>query len=111
MQTQLTFELLPHAVGQLLIKLDNIERLLHQFSDTQNQTASDALLTVEEAASFLNLAVPTIYGMVQRRVIPFSKPGKHLYFCKTELTEWVKESRRKTTSEIQAEARKGVRRG
>nr|WKN35057.1 helix-turn-helix domain-containing protein [Tunicatimonas sp. TK19036] len=69
------------------------------------ETESNNLLTVQEAASFLNLAVPTIYGLVSRREIPFSKKGKRLYFLKEELTEWVQTGRKRTVAEIEKEVR------
>lgn len=65
---------------------------------------TDQLLSVQEAAAFLNLSVPTIYGYVQRQEVPVSKRGKRLYFSRNELTDWVKEGRRKTLSEIEEEA-------
>lgn len=64
----------------------------------------EELLTVEEAAQLLHVAIPTIYGLVNRRAIPFMKKSKRLYFSKKELTEWIRQSRRKTTDEIAEEA-------
>ncbi|AOS84376.1 excisionase [Chlorobaculum limnaeum] len=49
----------------------------------------DRLLTVAEAASFLRLAVPTIYGLVQRNQIPYIKKTKRLYFSERKLNEWL----------------------
>jgi excisionase family DNA binding protein len=99
----LTFDGLPEAIGQLSAKLDHIERLI-----TANATAAqpepDALLTIGEAAAFLRLSVPTLYGKVHDGTLPHSKRGKRLYFSRAELTEWVKSGRRKTTAELQAEA-------
>ena len=69
-----------------------------------SQHESESLLTIQQAAELLNLAVPTIYGMVSRSVIPVSKRGKRLYFTKHELTEWVKAGRKKTAAEIQTES-------
>lgn len=70
-----------------------------------SQTESNHPLTVQQAADFLNLAVPTIYGLVSRREIPFSKKGKRLYFLKEELTEWVQTGRKRTVAEIEKEVR------
>ena len=68
------------------------------------QPENDDLLTIEEAADFLSLSVPTLYGMTSARTIPFSKPGKRLYFSKAKLTEWVNAGCRKTQSELAQEA-------
>lgn len=65
---------------------------------------ADEVLTINQAAEMLSLSVPTIYGLVHRAVIPVSKRGKRLYFSKAELTQWIKDGRKKTTKEIAAEA-------
>lgn len=64
----------------------------------------DQLLTIQQAAEFLNLTVPTLYGYVHANKIPVSKPGKRLYFSKHELLEWAKAGRKKTLKDIEAEA-------
>lgn len=99
----LTFDSLPEAVAGLYHKLNTIERLLKEQSHPP-QPETDQLLTVIEAADFLNLSVPTIYGYCQRQEIPVNKRGKRLYFSQYELTEWIKAGRRKTVDEIESEA-------
>lgn len=105
----LTFDQLPQAVVQLYNKLENIEKLLLQKSDTA-QPEKDELLTVKEAASFLSLSVPTIYGLISQKALPVMKPGKRCYFSKKDLTDYLKASRRKTTQELAGEAEAYVNR-
>ena len=64
----------------------------------------EQLLTVQEAAKFLNLTVPTIYSKVSKRELPVMKRGKRLYFSSTELMDYIKEGRKKSNEEIEAEA-------
>lgn len=106
---QVTFEQLPMVVGSMLSKLEVIERTFSQiqFFSTQEERP----LSVNEAAEFLGIPKNTLYSLTSRRKIPVHKRGKHLFFFKPELTAWVKEGRQKTVSEIQAEARKGVKHG
>jgi excisionase family DNA binding protein len=59
------------------------------------QPDPDQLLTIQQAAEFLSLSVPTLYGYVSRKAIPFYKRSKRLYFSKQELTDWVKAGRKK----------------
>lgn len=66
-------------------------------------TDPDELLTVQQAASFLSLAVPTIYGLISRNEISNLKKGKRVYFIRQDLINWLKESRRKTNAEIAEE--------
>lgn len=64
----------------------------------------EQLLTVQEAAQFLNLTVPTIYSKVSKGELPVMKRSKRLYFSSTELMEYIKEGRKKSNAEIEAEA-------
>jgi excisionase family DNA binding protein len=64
----------------------------------------EEILTIQQAAGFLNLKVPTLYTLNSKGEIPSCKRGKRLYFSKGDLVNWVKEGRRKTISEIKAEA-------
>ncbi len=105
MQT-ITFEQLPQAVSQLYDKLSNIEDLLREAKTPAIK--QDQLLTISEAAKFLNLSVPTIYGKVSRQEIPVNKQGKRLYFYRSELADWIKQGRKKTTAEIRQEAEETI---
>ena len=98
----ITFEQLPQAVSRLHEKLDNFEQLLREVNYSSPE--ADELLTIAQAAKFLNLSTPTIYGKVSRNEIPVNKQGKRLYFYKSELAEWIKSGRKKTFAEIKQEA-------
>lgn len=100
---EITFEKLPQAVNQLIDKLESIERILLSQNNTP-QPEEDKLLTIREAAEILHLSVPTVYGLVQRSEVPVCKRGKRLYFSKQELIGWIRSGRKKTNSEINAEA-------
>lgn len=96
--TNVSFENLPQAVSLLLEKVETLEQLL---KSQQNTSApSDRPMSITEAAKFLNLSVPTLYGFVSKRTIPFSKVGKRLYFSEAELTSWIKSGRKQTCIEI-----------
>jgi excisionase family DNA binding protein len=100
----LSFEQLPTAVSQLSNKLDRIEKLL--LSKTSLEQDQNELLTIDEAAKFLNLAKQSIYGKVSRNEIPVLKPAgtKRLYFSKSDLLEYLQAGRIKTRDEIKADA-------
>ena len=65
-----------------------------------NRVASDKPMSIAEAAKFVNLTVPTLYGFVSKRTIPFSKVGKRLYFSESELTSWIQNGRQQTRDEL-----------
>ncbi|AYL94199.1 helix-turn-helix domain-containing protein [Mucilaginibacter celer] len=95
---KITFEELPEMVGRLFAKLEKIEALLK--GQKANEQDPDEMLTVDQAAVFLDLAVPTLYSKVSRREIPVCKPGKRLYFSKSELTEYKKGGRHQTVNQM-----------
>lgn len=95
-----TFEDLPLAISTLHDKVDRIKDLLLENRLQNSQRPRDDLLTIRQAAEFLNLSVPTLYTKVSRKEIPVNKRGKRLYFSTVELSEWVRSGRKKTTEEI-----------
>lgn len=98
----LTLENLPRAVSLLFEKMESIEQLLLERNGNP-QAEEDKLLTVQEAAKFTRLSVPTIYSLVSKGGLPVCKKGKRLYFSQTELFDWIRSGRKKTASEIAAE--------
>ncbi|MCE3228472.1 MAG: DNA-binding protein [Bacteroidetes bacterium] len=92
----------PEAINSLHDKLLRIEELLRTTLALPEQ--ADELLTIEQAAKFLNLSKVTIYSYVQHRSIPYNKRAKKLYFRRSELLEWVASGRKKTFAEIKSES-------
>jgi len=99
-----SFDQLPTAVNQLNEKLENIVRLLVENQIQPTSETPEQLLTIHEAARFLNLTVPTIYSKVSKGELPVMKRSKRLYFSSKELFEYLREGRKLTNAEIQAKA-------
>ena len=75
-------------------RLSSIENLildLKQPQEVEPTEPPEQFLTVQEAAQFLNLTVPTIYSKVSKGELPVMKRSKRLYFSSTELMEYLKE--------------------
>jgi len=104
MTEHLTFDLLPKAVTELTNEIGELKRLLIQNHDQTRTEEPERLFTVEEAAEFLKLTVPTIYSKVSKGELPVMKRSKRLYFSSTELMEYLKRGRRKSNAEIEQEA-------
>ncbi|NLN95174.1 MAG: helix-turn-helix domain-containing protein [Bacteroidales bacterium] len=101
--TSLTFDRLPEAVTMLISEVSEIKQLLIEQQPLPPEP-TERFLTIQEAAEFLNLTVPTLYSKVHKRQIPVMKQGKRLYFSSTELMEYLKAGRKKTNAEIELEA-------
>lgn len=100
----ISFNDVPKAVAHLINKVDKIETLL---SSKQPQAQeSDRWLNLDDLCKYHpdHPAKPTVYAWIGQRSIPYHKKGKKLMFLKSEIDTWLKEGRRKTAAEIQAEA-------
>jgi len=80
----------------------NILKAVRNEQPTTDQP--EQLLTIQAAAEFLSLTVPTMYSKVSKREIPCMKRSKRLYFSRTELLEYLKDGRKKSNAEIEQEA-------
>lgn len=103
MEQNLTFDQLPNAVTMLTKEVSELKRLLTDKRDQVNEQP-EQLLTIQEASKFLNLSVPTLYSKVSKNELPYMKRSKRLYFSSTELLNYLKQGRKKSTSEIEQEA-------
>ena len=90
-------------------RLNNIENLLLDLKHTPKEQGekpeADELLTIQEAAEFLSLTVPTMYSKVSKGELPVMKRSKRLYFSRTELMEYIRDGRKKSNAEIEQEAK------
>jgi len=102
MNEQLSFDQLPSAILEVNKRLKRIESILDTKNDDRKPSYPDRM-SVEQVADYLNLAIPTIYGLVHRRLIPHEKRGKRLYFVSKEINEWLKGGRRRTIEELDSE--------
>lgn len=88
-------------------RLNNIETLLldlkHLPKEQCEQVETDELFTVQDTAKFLSLSVPTVYTLISKGDLPVMKRSKRCYFSKVELIKYLKQGRKKTQSEIDAE--------
>ena len=104
MEQVLTFDKLPEAVTMLTKEVSELKRLLIEKQEQHPTIDPEQLLTIQEAAEFLSLTVPTMYSKVSKGEISVMKRSKRLYFSRTELMEYVKAGRKKSNAEIEQEA-------
>ena len=77
-------------------RLRNIESLL---------LSQKSVLNFNEVAVYTGLSKSYLYKLTSTGGIPCYKPqGKHIYFNKTELDDWLLQNRKVTTQEIEERA-------
>jgi len=76
---------------ELLIQ-NSVERAMkaHEFKKIESIDHPDQLLTIQQAAEFLSLSVPTLYSKVSKGELPVMKRSKRLYFSRIQLMEYLK---------------------
>lgn len=79
-------------------KLDRIERL--------TLLAAKPVLDIQEAVLFTGFSLGHLYRLTSNKEIPHYKKDRKLYFKKSELEEWMLETRVLTNDEIDAQATK-----
>ena len=105
---ELSFNDVPKAVAHLIDKVEKIENLL--ITNQPQAQEGDQWLNLNDLCKYHpdHSAKPTVYAWIGQRSIPYHKKGKKLMFLKSEIDNWLKEGRRKTAAEIQAEAEQYV---
>ncbi|WPX22509.1 helix-turn-helix domain-containing protein [Mucilaginibacter sp. 5C4] len=87
------FNELPEVIRLLFEKVEKIEFMIINLQP--KEIDENELMDITEAAQFLKVTVASLYTKVSRKEIPVSKPGKRLYFNRSELQNWIKLSRKK----------------
>ena len=65
------------------------------------------LLTIQEAAEFLQLSVATLYTMNCRKRVPYIKITGKIFYRRTALLLWLDSGERKTTAQLRKETEEG----
>ena len=77
-------------------RLRNIETLL---------SSQKTVLNFDEVAAYTGLSKSYLYKLTCSGGIPCYKPqGKHIYFNKPEIDQWLLQNRKATTREIESQA-------
>jgi hypothetical protein len=98
---EITFDLLPKAVSQLINDVNEIKRLF-LINNSGKDNESDRWFDLSELVAYdpEKRTKPTFYGYVSTGTIPYHKRGKKLIFLKSEIDSWLKNGRKRTLEEI-----------
>lgn len=97
-------------ISEIAIEVVRQMELWNGSNPPQSEIDPNEKLTVQEAAKFLGITVPTLYSKNSLGELPSCKaPGtKRLFFFKKDLLDYMKQGRKLTNHEIQAEAVKSL---
>ena len=87
----------------IIEKLNKLETLL--------VSSVKQILTVEDLINYTGFSRSYIYKLVHMNILPYSKPnGKHLFFDREKIDEWLLTNTSKDSSQLKKEARDFVNR-
>lgn len=78
-------------------------------SDKQTKVSNNVkdLLTIQEAADYLQMSVATLYTFNSRKKIPYVRVTGKIYYRRTALDAWLASGERKTNAQLRREAIEG----
>ena len=79
---------------------ENIKKVLN----LSNSATEDVFMNIDETAKLINLAKPSIYGLVHQNKIPYHKKGKRLYFLKSQIIDWLKSGKKDSKDDTETKA-------
>ena len=74
--------------------IDCVNACLQNDKTKKEEAPEDVIMTIQEAAEFLHLKVPTLYSKCSKGELPVKKRFKRLYFSKLELMSYLNEGSR-----------------
>ena len=89
---------------RLTKEVSELKQLIISTADQKKINLPERPINITDAATLLGLAVPTMYSKVSKGELPYMKRGKRLYFSRTELLDYIKAGKKKSSAEIDAEA-------
>lgn len=86
---QLTFNDIPAALQDIMERLDRIETMLQNLSDSKE--TQKPWMNIEQLSEYLpsHPAKQTIYNWVYLNSIPYYKKGKVVYFKRQDIDKWL----------------------
>ena len=114
-----TFDMIPMLMANLLednkilsAKIDALNKKINMSLPANKQGDDNERMDVTEAQKYIpgHPAVQTIYGWTSNGQIPYHKIGKHIYFVKSELDEWLSHGQHKSDDDLRKEAEEYVKR-
>lgn len=86
----------------ILEKLNSIEKAIEKLKTASND--DEDFMNIDQVSSFIDLAKPSVYGLVNKRKIPHFKSGKRLYFKKSDIVQWITSTKVSTKQEMEDKA-------
>lgn len=85
--------------------MDNFQKIDDRLRNIETLLLSQkTVLNFDEVAAYTGLSKSYLYKLTCSGGIPCYKPGKHIYFNKSEIDSWLLQNRKATTNELDSQA-------
>lgn len=89
---KVNFEL-PHDI--LLVKREDLRAILQDIlAEVDVQIKKGEIMTIPQAAEYLQVSVPTVRNMIANKDIPFFKRGQVIRLNRWDIQEWLRDNSR-----------------
>lgn len=70
---------------------ESLARAMNKYINTMalDPPNDSGVFDLEEASRYMKLSKQTMYSFTSKRIIPHYKQGRHLFFRKEELDQWI----------------------
>ena len=85
------------------MKLPSIKRVYDKLVHIQTllESEQEKYLDVDQTALYLAVKKSYIYSLINKRLLPYHKPGgKKVYFLESDLKSWIRSTRFASTNEF-----------
>ena len=106
----ITFEDLPKALSWVIDKLIQLDLKIDNLASTSQLPPAEQWMNLKELCEYLpsHPAEQTVYGWTSCHLIPFHKKGKRIMFLKSFINLWLRESKMKSSYELERDAKQFV---
>lgn len=110
-EKNITFEDMPKAMSWMMDKLNELDSKIDGLNNSPQTAPSEIWMNLKELREYLpsHPAEQTVYGWTSCHQIPFHKKGKRIMFLKSEIDDWLHDSKMKSQKELEHEAEKFIK--
>ncbi len=109
-EKNITFEDLPKALSWVIDKLTQLDLKIDSLASASQHAPAEQWMNLKELCEYLpsHPAEQTVYGWTSCHQIPFHKKGKRIMFLRSEIDLWLRESKIKSTHELEGNAKQFI---
>lgn len=77
--------------GAILINRTELKEVIQEMLiEAQDDNSKEEIMTIQEAAEYLKVSVPTVRNMIAHKEIPFFQRGQVIRLNRWDVREWMR---------------------